>query len=114
MRNARGQFLAGQSGNPGGRPRDNLTALLREAGELPVSEADPRTRAQALADRLWRQALSKQGHVALKAAEMILDRMEGKPRQTLGIGYDNSDLDRRWLELLEKEAAEGSTDESQS
>ena len=67
----KGGFVKGQSGNPTGRTRmpqairDMLTAKAKDAVQIitdRLSDADPR--------------------IALKAAELLLDRAFGKPQQT--------------------------------
>ena len=62
-------FMRGQSGNPGGRPKDPLLHALRR--KLTVKQAN------ALMDVLVNEALNGD----LKAFEMIWDRMAGKPIQ---------------------------------
>lgn len=60
-------FVRGQSGNPGGRPRDPLLHALRK--KLTAKQAG------ALMDVLVKQALSGD----MKSMEMIWDRVAGKP-----------------------------------
>jgi Family of unknown function (DUF5681) len=62
-------FVAGRSGNPGGKSKALLTAVLRER----LTEQD----AAQISDVLIAQA--KAGN--LKAVELILDRLEGRPLQ---------------------------------
>jgi len=72
-------FQKGQSGNPAGRPRkgETVTEVLRSmALELHAGNI---TRAEALARILWDSALGGDS----KAIDVILDRLEGKPRQSL-------------------------------
>jgi hypothetical protein len=81
-------FQPGQSGNPAGRPRTKgLVAALKSA----VAEvtADGRTVEQAIVDELIHQAL--RGRRRLVAIAEILDRLEGKPRQSL----DFNDITRQ-------------------
>ena len=72
-------FKPGESGNPGGRPKKaySLTAMLRDAGEKVIDEATGLTRAQALAETMWKQAEDGDRQMA----QYIVDRMDGKPKE---------------------------------
>lgn len=67
----------GQSGNPAGRPPgpDCLTDCLRELAGQPSTGGQ--THAQRLAVVLWRKAEAGD----LRAAALILDRLDGRPAQ---------------------------------
>ena len=72
------EFKKGQSGNPKGRPRKlpELDALLAEVlGE----EKDGMTAAEAILKRLLQEAAKGN----LRAAEILLNRAYGMPRQRL-------------------------------
>jgi len=77
---ARGEgfrWKPGQSGNPGGRPR---TAKLAEAyrkklASLVPDDAQGRSYAEAIADKLALQALKGD----IRAAQELADRAEGRP-----------------------------------
>jgi len=80
-----GRFLAGQSGNPDGRPSGtiSLTTLLREA----LAERDRdgrRTKARAVIDALVEAACDGEAKVNLRAIEAVFDRIDGllKPLET--------------------------------
>ena len=76
-RNDKGQFKAGTSGNPKGRPEKDkcIADLLRCTGE--ELRGCGKTRLQNMITKLWDEA--ERGN--LKAMEMIFDRLEGKPIQ---------------------------------
>jgi hypothetical protein len=77
-----GRFMPGQSGNPGGRKRDPITQALREIGTP--------EKAKKLGTMLWNLALAGD----LKAAEIVLNRIEGKAidRQEQGAPGDFDNL----------------------
>jgi len=73
-----GRFLAGQSGNPDGRPAGaiSLTTLLREA----LAERDRngrRTKARAIIDCLVEAACDGDAKINLRAVEQVFDRIDG-------------------------------------
>ena len=76
-RNEKGQFEPGSSGNPCGRPKGSLTKLMREF----MYEIDDSgfSRMQQLCIILWDSALKGD----LQAVKMIMDRVDGTPRQTI-------------------------------
>lgn len=80
-------FKPGQSGNPAGRPPvpDCLTDCLRAVAVLPVQTGE--THAQRLAAVLWRKACAGD----LRAAALVLDRLEGRPPQGLSVDVRNSE-----------------------
>jgi hypothetical protein len=71
------KWKAGESGNPTGRPPnpESITNLMREVGNM--VGVDGRTRKEALVEKLWEKA--EKGD--LRAAEYIIDRQEGRPRE---------------------------------
>lgn len=74
----------GQSGQSVGR-RDSLLDHLRRLGQEQME--DGRTRNQALAQALWDLALGKGSlRIRLAATEQILDRLHGRPSQSVKLG----------------------------
>jgi hypothetical protein len=71
-------FQPGQSGNPGGRPKAD--GKLKEAARTHTEAA-----LQVLVDALSHT----DGRIALKAAELLLDRGYGKPAQTIAGDPEN-------------------------
>ncbi len=88
----------GESGNPAGRPPnpESITNLMREVGNM--IGPDGRTRKEALVEKLWK--LAEGGN--MRAAEYLIDRQEGKPRERHDINasgmidfYTLSDVERK-------------------
>ena len=78
------RWQKGQSGNPAGRPRkeDCITSLLKEQLVEPKpQDPDKRTWAQCVVDALLQSAVA--GNV--KAAGLILERTEGKIKDTFQV-----------------------------
>jgi hypothetical protein len=76
-------FVKGQSGNPKGKPR-KLPALDKLMAEILGEEKDGITAAQAILSIL--RAKATKGD--LKAAEMLLDRGYGKPKQSTDLNIE--------------------------
>ena len=77
MRNEKGQFKPGHSGNPGGRPKGSITKIMREF----MYEVDDSgfTRVQHICMILWNAAIKGD----LQAIKLIMDRVDGTPRQSI-------------------------------
>jgi len=71
-------FTKGQSGNPGGRPKDTLGAFLRSKKKLP----------QELFDAVHPLLKSDDESTRMKAAEFLRDTRDGKPSQMFDIPSD--------------------------
>jgi Family of unknown function (DUF5681) len=98
----------GQSGNPKGRPKmtrkDRIGKLMDAMLRDKLKEKDGYL-AEVLATRLLQ--LARQG--SLKAIELIMERTEGKPQQSLNLNTNETptvtDIDERIQELLGRAAA---------
>ena len=82
-RDEKGRFTDHESavalGKLGGRPRHTtFTEWLRDTG-------DPRHTPEALAKAIWKRALNEDDRDQLVAAALILNRVEGMPRQALDL-----------------------------
>lgn len=79
-------FMPGQSGNPNGRPRRALVDDALEELLLTNDSGEAKAIARALVDR------AKNGDV--KAAQLVTERTQGKPRQSLAVlgGVDHDGL----------------------
>jgi len=108
-RNEKGQFL--ESGNPGGRPKgQSITKELRKY----MYEIDSETgvsRMEKMITMLWDKAIKGN----LKAMNIIMDRLEGTPRQSMEINaYNNEpvtlfvidDTNEDYMKLSDEEKAE--------
>lgn len=72
------QFKKGQSGNPAGRPKQ-LPELDRLIADIMGEEKDGMTAADAILRKVRQMAVSGN----LRAAEVLLDRAYGKPKQQI-------------------------------
>lgn len=95
VRDARGRWLPGNTGNPRGRPKREaslaatLTDLLRGKLAQPVStvlghEAGDQPIGERLVDVLLEEAM--RGKDRLRAITAIADRLEGRPRRAADQG----------------------------
>ena len=91
-RDDKGYFLAGQSGNPSGKPKQKFMTealqfhLLRPA-DLPPHK--PRNAAEAIAGQIVKQAM--EGDTT--SQQMCYDRIEGKAIQTIKDESDRAPMD---------------------
>jgi hypothetical protein len=86
----------GPSPNPGGRPRTKMLsdALRSKLGEHKPGDPDGRTYAEVVAANLVELACS-QGRNAVAAISEIVDRTEGRARQSIEIADVTRDLQLR-------------------
>ncbi len=80
-------FQPGHSGNPQGRPRDTITPHLRELVQRLHPDAGEITYGELIALRLIEQAVA--GEIA--AIREVIDRLEGKPRQSVAVDMSGMD-----------------------
>jgi hypothetical protein len=80
------QFKKGESGNPNGRPK-KLPQLNELLAEILGEEKDGITAAEAILKAL--RAKAAKGDI--RAAEVLLDRAYGKPKQTTELTGSNGD-----------------------
>lgn len=98
-------FQTGQpSANPAGRPRQVATKLLREMATAALGDAEGETRLRRIVDRL----LSKAESGDLEAIKIVLDRLEGRPRQSVSLDMNERERYEQMVEqFIEGEATEG-------
>src|SRR3990167_1778146 len=72
-------WKSGQSGNPSGRPKDELGILLRTKDKLP----------QEIYDAVYPLLKSKSEKIIMQAAEFLRDSAWGKPMQIHDIPDDS-------------------------
>jgi hypothetical protein len=86
------RFKPGASGNPNGRPRLTLLSeAIRAQLAVEAPDADEKTYAEVIAEKLCTEAASGNVH----AAREIADRTEGKPKQAIDVDLSIFD----WREL---------------
>lgn len=83
-------FKPGESGNPAGRPKGSLSLvdLLRNVLLSTPPDEDPRTRGQRLVEKIADQANMGDS----SAQKLIMNYIEGLPKQTFNIGVDKDNL----------------------
>lgn len=100
--------------------RNQLKSLLEEDGEIRI---DPRQvisvnddgsvviklpKQEMLAMKLYQWALSKKGNDSIKAIQMIMEQIDGKPKQRMDVTYDRMTPEQRAqrIENLKKKIQE--------
>jgi hypothetical protein len=84
-------FEKGQSGNPGGRPKEKAFAdALRLAVNAEVEvEGEKKKKLRVIAERLVAEAMAGEGW----AVQQVADRLDGKPAQAVvGGGEDDNPI----------------------
>lgn len=75
----------GKSGNPGGRPKSKeytLTKMIKEYGMRKYKKTN-RTNYEQLVVRLFEEAHSHNDKTMMSAAKYIIDRIDGRPKETI-------------------------------
>jgi hypothetical protein len=96
------QFKPGQSGNPGGRPKNaSVTAILRE--KL-AAEDGGKMVAEAIAEVVLQQALNGN----FRFCRDLMDRIDGKPHQSVSVTTNEAEdsMDPRVAEAMLRAGAE--------
>ena len=76
IRDKKGQYMKGNTGNPGGRPKNTLTTILKERMIADVLIGDKwRTTADLIVDQAIQLALEGD----IRAIKWIFERVEGRP-----------------------------------
>lgn len=99
-------FQPGQpSANPAGRPKQAATKLLREmAANSSEGYAEGVSRLRLIVDRL----LAKAEAGDLDAIKIVLDRLEGRPRQSIALDTDaDAKRERKLQNFLAESEREG-------
>lgn len=103
-RDGKGRFVRGVSGNPAGRPKTSVAALWRKLNaEVDPEDSGGRTRAEVLYERLYK--LSEKDP---RAVALIVDRTDGKARQSISLNVDeHGALERKLDNFMRASEAEG-------
>ncbi|MFL6283568.1 MAG: DUF5681 domain-containing protein [Pyrinomonadaceae bacterium] len=90
-RDGKGRFVKGVSGNPAGRPKTSVAALWRRLNaEVDPDDTAGRTRAEVLYERLYK--LSEKDP---RAVALIVERTDGKARQSISLDVDDGWRERK-------------------
>jgi len=76
------EWKKGQSGNPKGRPRKLPSLNVALTKVFGVTADDDVSKVELILEAMYKQAIKK-GNV--QAANLILDRMHGKPKQSIQV-----------------------------
>lgn len=90
-RNPDGTFKPGMSGNPSGRPTGSfsiMTIIRKKMEEIPVGQV--KEWKYQIAGILLEEAVVKKN---MKALEMIVEYMDGKPKQTIDLDVNKENVD---------------------
>ena len=99
-------YRKGQSGNPGGRPRNTLSAAYkRQLEKLFPGDPEGRSYAEVIAAAVADKAALGD----YQAAKEIEDRVSGKPKQTISVGSELVEYLERQVDVM-MEAAESRGD----
>jgi len=100
IRDEKGRFVPGQSGNPSGRPaRKPLTdALLEFLKDIDPKSRTGKSRMEEIAMTL--AVLASKGDI--KAIKEIFDRIEGKPQQSLDVTTRDYELPQEEIDKFEE------------
>lgn len=99
IRNERGQFVPGVSGNPAGKPPGSLSIVAEIKKQLnQIAEEDPQKRMKF--ELLVRKVILKainEGDVSM--IKDIIDRIDGKPTQNINISSVDAIRDEYFTKL---------------
>jgi len=86
-RTSTGQFVKGQSGNPGGRPKFSIRPLIREymEGAEELAPGEVRQRAALLIERAYQIALNADPGDSLRAIQWLVEQSDGKLAQAVNV-----------------------------
>jgi hypothetical protein len=90
----RTRWVKGQSGNPAGRPKSSGT-LLKEL-RIVLNECDPRDKqGRTYVQTIARKMVGLAAAGSIRSTREILDRMHGKPRQSIAVSGSLETTDRQ-------------------
>jgi len=98
-RDKRGRWTPGKSGNPAGRPPEpeSLTAFLRSVGaELVPVDTPAGVKRMSRLEAIARRAYELADSGSVRAVALILERLDGKPTQSVEVVQKQSVLERTY------------------
>jgi hypothetical protein len=89
IRDEKGRFPKGVSGNPNGRPKGTLSlvSLLKKKLES-IAPNSQKTWAELFVDKMFFTAINDKGDSALMRD--IVNRIDGMPKQNIGFGLEDA------------------------
>jgi len=99
IRDEKGKFLKGQSGNPKGKPKGaiSIVAKLKEKLEE-VPPDQQKTYLELIVDILIEKAIDRKDKDVLRD---IIDRIDGKPKQTTDLNVNKEETEEALKALKE-------------
>lgn len=98
IRNERGQFVPGVSGNPAGKPPGSVSIVAEIKKKLEeVPEGAKESYLKLFVFRLFQKAIIEGDTTLMKD---IIDRVDGRAKQNIGLDINEGDEERKTLKDL--------------
>lgn len=93
-RDAKGHFLKGQSGNPNGAPKapQRITNISRKVLDEPYLDENGNPTGETKLERALKVLADRAAEGDMKALEILANRAEGKPRESVDLNIGERDI----------------------